>query len=288
MKKLIFLIILINNLSNAQNNHEYLGTLKLNAKDIITYRIVFTVVKGKIDGFSITDLGGNHETKNKITGSYNEKTKEIIFKEEDILYTKSNLSDNIFCFVNFSGKVKVIDSNNKIEGDFKGYFKNKISCIDGKLFLVGIKKIEKKLKGLNKKVQKNKSIDKVTKEKVNPIALLDSLKINSLTKNQNLNVFVYSDEIEIQIWDAKIEDGDKVDLFHNGRRILYNYKILNNKKSITVKLFEDKNQFRIEAVSEGEIVLNTAMIRLIDGERNFELTTNLKKGEKASINIIKK
>ena len=108
-----------------------------------------------------------------------------------------------------------------------------------------------------------------------------------MTKNQNLNVFIQSDEIEIQVWDAKIEDGDRIDLFHNGRRILDNYVVVNKKKTLKVKLVEDKNQFRIEAINEGERVLNTAMIRIIDGDRNFDLTSNLKKGEKASITIVK-
>ncbi|NMH25044.1 hypothetical protein [Flavobacterium solisilvae] len=289
MKKIFFLFLIISNICNSQQNYEFFGALKLNGnvKEVITYRIVFTEINGNINGFSITDLGGNHETKNKIAGSYNKKTKEIKFKEEDILYTKSALSDNVFCFVNFSGKVKLVDSNNKIEGSFKGFFKNKTNCIDGTLVLVGVAKIEKKLFKLSNKVQKSKNIDKNIKEKVNPVALLDSLKVNSLTKNQNLNVFIQSDEIEIQVWDAKIEDGDRIDLFHNGRRILDNYVVVNKKKTLKVKLVEDKNQFRIEAINEGERVLNTAMIRIIDGDRNFDLTSNLKKGEKASITIVK-
>lgn len=289
MKKIFFLFLIISNICNSQQNYEFFGALKLNGnvKEVITYRIFFTEINGNINGFSITDLGGNHETKNKIAGSYNKKTKEIKFKEEDILYTKSALSDNVFCFVNFSGKVKLVDSNNKIEGSFKGFFKNKTNCIDGTLVLVGVAKIEKKLFKLSNKVQKSKNIDKNIKEKVNPVALLDSLKVNSLTKNQNLNVFIQSDEIEIQVWDAKIEDGDRIDLFHNGRRILDNYVVVNKKKTLKVKLVEDKNQFRIEAINEGERVLNTAMIRIIDGDRNFDLTSNLKKGEKASITIVK-
>jgi hypothetical protein len=290
MKIIIFLFIIFFNYTYSQQSFEYFGLLKLdgNSKAIITYRIVFTETKGKINGFSITDLGGNHETKNKISGTYNNKTKELKFREENILYTKSPLSDDVFCYINFTGILKLVDDNNKLEGKFKGFFKNNIKCIDGSLELIGLTKLENKLDKLNTKIQKSKRIDQETKDKVNPIALIDSLKINSLTKDQNLNVFVLSQEIEIEIWDAKIEDGDKIDLFHNGRRILDNYLVTNKKKTIKVKLLDDKNQFRIEALNEGERKLNTAMIRLIDGDRSFELTTNLKKGEKTSITIVKK
>lgn len=290
MKTIIFLFFVVINLSFSQQKYEYLGVLKLNgnAKTLLSYRIVFVETKGLLSGFSVTDLGGEHETKNKISGTYNRTTKQLNFKEEAILYTKSPLSDDAFCFVNFTGKVKLTNDAKSLSGDFKGLFQNKTKCIDGTIDLVGIAKIEQTLTKLNTKIQKSKKIDQATKDKVNPMALLDSLKVNSLTKNQNLNLFVESSEMEMEIWDAKIEDGDRIDLFHNGRRILSDYEVTNKKKIIKIKLAEDKNQFRIEALNEGERTLNTAMIRLIDQERNFELTTNLKKGEKTSITIVKK
>lgn len=274
----------------SQQTYEYFGNIQLNGdkKSLITYRIVFNEVQGKINGYSVTDLGGEHETKNKLTGTYNPKTKEIRFREEDILYTKSPISDDSFCFVNFSGKVKLVDDNNKIMGDFKGLFKNKKKCIDGTIEMVGYAKITKTLSKINKKIQSSKKIDQATKDKFNPFSILDSLKVNSLTKDQNLNVFVHSEAIAIEIWDEKIEDGDRIDLYHNGRKILNDYTVMKEKKIISVPLKEEKNQFRIVAINEGERTLNTAKIRLIDDDKSFELTTNLKRGEKTSITILRK
>ena len=101
-KKILFFFLFSLNFY-SQSKYEYFGALKLNGDDktIISYRLVFIEDKGKIEGYSLTDLGGNHETKNKISGTYNEKTKNLKFKEEDVLYTKSPLSDDVFCFVNF-------------------------------------------------------------------------------------------------------------------------------------------------------------------------------------------
>ncbi|MEM0541293.1 hypothetical protein WFZ85_01570 [Flavobacterium sp. j3] len=289
MKKILLLLVFSFSLSFSQQNYEYIGAIKLNGdkKTIITYRIFFSVNNGKINGFSITDFLGDHETKNKISGTYNSKTKEIQFKEENILYTKSPLSKDSFCFVNFAGRVKLVDDNNKLSGNFKGLFQNKSKCIDGSLELFGIKKIEKIATKFKEKIQKSKKVEQSIKDNFNPISILDSLKVNSLTKNQNLNIFVSSNEIEIEVWDAKIEDGDRIDLFHNTRRILDNIEVTNKKKTIKVNLIENENKFKIVALNEGERTLNTAMIRLIDGDRNFELTTNLKKGETTSITIIK-
>lgn len=290
MKKIFSIIILTSFFSFSQTKYEFFGTLKLNGKNntLISYRIVFSETSGKIKGYSVTDLSGNYETKNEISGTYNSKTKELKFKEEDILYTKSELKEEVFCFVNFSGKYNLSKLDAKLEGAFKGFYKNKTKCIDGTLILVGSKKIEKKINKYTNKVQKSKLFSKEVKEKVKQSSILDSLKVNTLTKDQNLNVFVNSNEIQVEIWDAKIEDGDKIDVFLNGRRIIDNYTVTNKKKVFTFKLNDEKNVFRIEAINEGERKLNTAMMQLIDKDRTFELTTNLKKGEKTSITVVKK
>ncbi|NJM80858.1 MAG: hypothetical protein HC854_16850 [Flavobacterium sp.] len=109
-----------------------------------------------VSGYSVTDLNGAHETKNVISGTYNKKEKNFSFKEEDIIYTKSTFNKNSFCFVNYSGKVKLVNNSSKIEGDFKGLFKDKTKCIDGTVLLVGTDKIYKLVDKVNSKIQKSK------------------------------------------------------------------------------------------------------------------------------------
>jgi hypothetical protein len=273
----------------SQDKYEYFGALKLNGKDdaIITYRLLFTENNGIIKGYSVTDLGGENETKNTIIGTYNRKTREITFKEDGVLYTKSAYSQNDFCFVNFSGKVKLVESNMKLEGAFKGLFKDKKPCIDGTVTLIGSQKIYKLLNKINTKIQKSKKVDDAVKKKVNPIAMLDSLKVNNLLKGQNLNVFTKYDKMVLEIWDSQEEDGDIIKLYNNDKLILNNYTILNKKKEILVNLDSGKNVFTIEAIDEGGAKPNTATIRITDADRTFELMSNLKKGEKASITINK-
>jgi hypothetical protein len=140
----------------SQEKFEYFGAVKLNGSDktIISYRLVFTENNGILKGYSVTDLGGDNETKNIVSGSYNRKTKEISFKEETILYTKSKYSQDMFCFVNFAGKVKLVETNTKLEGNFKGLYRNKKKCIDGTITLIGSNKLYKTLTKLNNKIQK--------------------------------------------------------------------------------------------------------------------------------------
>lgn len=283
----LFFLFFIN--SYSQEKFEYFGALKLNGNDktVITYRLMFYENKGKLDGYSITDIGGPHETKNTISGSYSSKTKELNFREESILYTKSPITPSMFCFVNYSGKIKLVNDNTKLTGDFKGLYQNKTKCIDGTLTLIGSAKLYSLLNKINNKLQKSKKVDEKVKQKVNPISILDSLKINNLSKGQNLNVFTKFNTLDIIVWDSKVEDGDVINLYNNDVLILKEYVLVNKKKKITANLEKGNNVFRIEAVNQGELQLNTASIQLIDQERTFDLVSNLKKGESTSITIIK-
>jgi len=274
--------------SYSQEKYEYFGALKLNGNDktVITYRLMFYENKGVLDGYSITDIGGPHETKNTISGNYNSRTKEINFREESILYTKSPITQSMFCFVNYSGKIKLQNESSKLTGEFKGLYQNKKKCIDGTLSLIGSNKLYSLLNKINDKLQKSKKVDEKTKQKVNPISILDSLKINNLSSGQNLNVFTKFNSIDIFVWDSKVEDGDVINLYHNDVLILKDYVLVNKKKKIAVNISKGNNVFKIEAISVGDIQINTASIQITDQERTFDLVSSLKKGETASITII--
>lgn len=273
----------------SQVNYEFYGALKLNGneKQMITYKLIFTENQGKINGYTVTDLDGPHETKNSISGFYDKKNKMFSFQEEDILYTKSKFDENSFCFINFKGKVKLVENTSKLEGDFKGLFNNKTKCIDGTVALVGSSRIYNLISRLNKKIQKSKKLDEAAKDKYNPYKLIDSLKINRLTKNQDLTVFWRNNNAKIAIWDNGKEDGDVIDLYHNDKLLLNNFKVTTDKKELDIRLVK-KNIFKIVAVNEGQIKTNTVKIELTDGERSFDLLSNLDKGESALITIVKK
>ncbi len=290
LKYFLTLFILFSLNSYSQVNYEFYGALKLNGNDktIITYRLVFTEQNGKISGYSVTDLDGVHETKNIISGSYDKSKKLFSFQEKEILYTKSKFNENSFCFVNFSGKVKLVENTSKLEGAFKGLFNNKTKCIDGTMSLIGSNKIYNLVNKVNKRLQKSKKIDTKTKQEVNPVRLLDSLKINKLSKDQNLNVFWESSILKLDIWDNGQEDGDIINVYQNNKLILSEYTVTNKKKTINITLIGKNDVFKIVAVNEGKIKPNTAKLELHDKNRSFELLATLNKEEEASITIVKK
>lgn len=273
----------------AQDEFEYFGVIKLNGLDdqIISYRLVFTETDGKLAGYSVTNLSGEHETKNLIEGTYSYITKKFTFKETNIVYTKSPITKEAFCYVNFSGEVKLNKENSKLDGVFQGFFDNKEKCIDGTMILIGSANIYKKLGKIDKKIQKTKKITKAEKELLNPYALMDSLQISTLKKNENINVFWKSPKFVLELFDQGKIDGDKVRILHNGKIILDNYQLLRERKRIEVALKDGQNIFEIIALNEGDVAPNTAVLELIDGEQKIRLYGSLKKNESNSISIIK-
>lgn len=288
-KFLVFILILFlfGEVVHAQSEQEYLGVIKLNDSSFISYRLNLVENNNLISGYSITDIGGDHETKSTITGEYNDKTNMLSFKEVGIIYTKSEVSDYDFCYINFEGKSKNIDSNKNIEGKFIGLYNDGSNCINGEIKLRNIEKIDKKAEKIDKLIQKSKRVDKTIKSTVSVTQTLDSLKMNILKPNQNLTMFSASSELKLNIYDAGKVDGDKINIYVNGSIFLRNYIVDKNIKQLTIPLNSKSTFIEVVALNTGTISPNTAKIEIVDQKNNINTLTRLKKGEKTSITIVK-
>ncbi len=273
----------------AAQQYSFYGVLMLNGKKetAISYRLDFTETDGIITGTSTTDLTGKHETKNVISGTYNPETRMFSFVEKDIIYTKSPLEKEVFCFVRHNSKIRLAAKNAKLEGKFQGYYRNKQPCINGTLTLIGTPTVQKLLQLAEKKIEKSKELDAATKAQFKPQILFDSLQTQQLTTGENLNIFLESESVTFTIWDKNKEDGDVVTLKHNEKIILADFMVKNKPHQIKVDLSAGENVFTIEALNEGSLSPNTAMI-ILEGGRKIEFQSNLKKGEKATVRILQK
>jgi hypothetical protein len=275
--------------SQSKNQFEFMGGLKLNGKDdqVISYKIVFTENEGIIKGYSITDLGGDHETKNLISGKYNTKTNSFQFKEESIVYTKSKIKKESFCYVNYSGKLNLKSSNPKINDEFVGLFQNKSKCVNGIIQLIGSKKIYELINKVNKKIQKSKKIDSATKEQVNPLKMLDSVNTNVLRSKQSLQMYTKDSKVIFEVHDAGIEDGDMINIYIDGKLFLENYIVKNKPKSFEIEINKESVIIEIEAINEGEAPPNTSDIVIKDSVNELKTITKLQKNNRTSIEIVK-
>jgi hypothetical protein len=287
---IIFFFLFLSIISFSQtSDYEFYGGLKLNGSDdqIITYRLVFSESKGVIKGYSISDLGGEHETKNSISGTYNKKSTTLIFKEDDIIYTKSKMKKSSFCYVNFNGKVNINANNPKINDDFVGLYLNKSKCIVGKIQVVGIKRIQKLVNKVNNKIQKSKKVDEKTKLKVDPVKVLDTIKMNVLRNSQNLYVYTKDSKVSFEVRDLGVEDGDMINVYVNKKLVLENYIVKNKPKIIEIEIGEGVTSIEVEALNEGEAAPNTADLIIKDSKNELKTLTKLKNGQKTSIFIEK-
>ena len=147
----ILFIFLISLKLSAQASSEYIGAIKLNDSAIITYKVKFDINYDKVEGYSITDFGGAHETKSKLKGSYNPSTRELSFNEYDIVYTKSDVIHDDFCFVHFEPTYFKPGKTKYFKGAFKGLFTDGEECISGELFLNSAENVEKRMDKMTKK-----------------------------------------------------------------------------------------------------------------------------------------
>jgi hypothetical protein len=286
---LIFSFIIQNNLiSQEVKNYEFIGTLQLSDKTIITFKLNFKEdADGSIKGTSLSDIYGADRTLSKIEGRISKDKKTISFKEIGNLNTKSQADVGTFCFIEANNaKLKKIKDKTIIQGAFVGKFKSGKKCADGYLYLMSsdyINKLADEL--LTSKNIKNKDTLATLKKKV------DDLKTrtnnNIIKSNETLSLTWSSQEIIIDVWDGQTEDKDEISIDINGEKVLDKFIITNQKKTLIVPIKEQISTIKITAVSEGNTSPCTANVKLIDGNNETSLVAVLKKGESTTVKINK-
>jgi zinc protease len=112
-------------------------------------------------------------------------------------------------------------------------------------------------------------------------------KVNNLNSRNSFNLLVSSAVVELDITDPKLEDGDVIDIFVNGKAVLKDYKVLKAVKTIKVTLPSAKNIVTIIAKGEGADAPCTAKVVLRDGVKSYEMIVKLGKSESANLIITK-
>ncbi|MEO2078717.1 MULTISPECIES: hypothetical protein [Leeuwenhoekiella] len=284
----LFLICLTFTTALQAQEYEFFGVIKLNDTSFISYKVLFDRVNDSIQGYSLTDFAGKHETKSNIKGYYNEDENLLSFEEYDIVYTKSPVVQKDFCFVNFEGKVRNLDRVKAFSGDFKGLYADGTSCLDGMIIVNSGQEVKKRVEKIDKVVQRSRKFSDSIKKNIKVAKVLDTLTRNIIAKDENLNIFTRDQKIKLAIYDAGKEDGDVINLYVDDKPVLENYTVLHEIKYLEFDLENVETKIRVEAVSEGTSSPNTVRLEVEDS-RNFVRTiTNLKEGEHAQMTLVKK
>lgn len=264
--------------------YEYVGTIQLSDKSIITYKINFrNIGGGKIEGTSVTDIFGENRTKSVIKGNIDEKGKRISFYETENIGTKSTAAAQDFCYINVEkARMRSVGGKTIIQGVFQGKFPNGKMCEGGSVYLLGADFLEE----LNQKLftPENLKDNDSLKQIKNRIEELKRKSERTELKNKEVLALKWkSEEVIIEVFDGRTEDSDQINLFIDGKKVLDKFDIKQQKKTIIVPFSGKKSVITVIAVSEGSSGLCTANITMVDGNNTTSLVTILKKGEAASI-----
>ncbi len=289
IKKYIFIsaLLISSCFSFSQENYGFIGVIKLNDSTSISYKIELTPKNGVVKGYSVTDLGGEHETRSNIFGEYSKEKKELSFRETGIVYTKSPVSQQDFCFINTTSKGFVFGKTKTIKANFVGLFSDNTQCINGQLFMNSIEKVENRIEKVSKKINNSNKINDSIKQKINLSKMMDSLNMNILRKNQTLSVFSKASNMKLIVYDGGKLDEDKISITLNDKPLLMNFEAKSEKKILILNLKEKKTSIVIKALNEGSIAPNTIVVELQDGNNTIKALSNLKTGETTQIDILK-
>ena len=280
MRYIILLTIaLTNTYSYSQNTFNYLGTLVLANNTPISFTLELEEDNGIVNGYSITNINTPDETKSEISGLYFKKDKSFQLQETQILQTKSEAALNTFCYISMNLSFKGKFGTKRLEGNFTGNFLDSIECAKGKIILMERKKLEKKIKKIKNKIEKKHN------EKHQDTSLIKRTQI--LKDGDDFTINWESNKVKLFIWDANMEDGDKIQLTINGNIILDNFETTNKRKKIKYKLLEGENTIEIKATNSGTSPPNTSRIELVDNKTKYPIITQLELGKTAVIKIIK-
>ena len=276
---LLLTIVFTSTLSLSQNTFSYLGTLILSNNTPISFSLYLQEDNGIVNGYSITNINTTDETKSEISGLYFKKDKSFQIQETQILQTKSESALNTFCYISMNLRFKGKFGTKRLDGTFTGNFLDSIECARGKIILMERTKLEKEIKKITNKVE-----NKYT-EKFQDTSLVKRIQI--LKDGDDFTINWESNKVKLFIWDANIEDGDKIQLTINGNIILDNFETTNNRKKIKCKLENGENIIEIKATNLGFSPPNTSRIELVDSKTKYTIVTQLKLGKTAVIKIIK-
>lgn len=273
---------------SQQPMYEYIGVIKLSDSAFISYRLAFEEVDGRIEGYSLTDMGGKHETKSNIKGRYDETEKILSFQEYDIVYTKSPLEelDMYMCLVSFEGKLRNLKKNKAFSGYFKGVSAEGNACPEGMIIVSNAQKADKRIEKFDKKVQKSKKISQEVKDKISMRRAIDTLTMSVVKKDENLNVFTKTKNVIISIYDAGKVDDDRINLYIDGKLILENYAILREKKEIPITITKESTTVKVTALNVGDSAPNTVKVEILDGSNLITTRTSLNTNESAVLTLV--
>ena len=273
MLKLLFLFVFIltSYFSFSQNQYDLMGALFVDDARPISYRLIFEEENEQINGYSITGIGTDFETKSELSGKF--VGDSLFLREFQVLSTFAEEPIANFCYIDLKARFSGSKKKKSFEGAFVGRFLDGNECASGKVVFADKAKLEKKVK----QVQKIQEL--IGDKKQNN-------KLVKLTADETYEVLWFSDKFKIHLWDSSQEDDDRVSLIINGQRVLDNEVMRSKKKKVVHILQKGTNIIELVAENEGRAPHNTTRVELIDKNTKHAIISQLEVGKKVTFKIV--
>lgn len=236
------------------------GTLTLAKSATYKYKIVVGELEGKWKGYTVLDAGGPSETKTSVSVQFSKAKQSMMFAEQALISTKAKESG--FCFV--GGILKMNDKKNIVKGFFLGQDKEKKMCGSGTVRF---------------------ALPEAAKVLMTGDGSKDTNAATILTRFKSETFKVNNPEVQLELWDGGVVDHDSLTVTLNGVVVLPAFEIVQDKKTVTLRLKKGENIVKIRALNEGLEAPNSARITVSDQSGKYTVVSFLKKEEEATIRI---
>lgn len=295
----------ISNVSAQEDStYFYLGSLTTGDKNVISYKLEFTVNgQGVFRGFSTYDFYGKNSTKSEIKGALSENGKRISFKETSNVSINEELKDSSLCFVSIQDlRIKKIMNKRIVNGPFIGEFPNGNQCASGVIYLAS--NIEKELKVFEADSYEYidstgrfllpENLDTVVKnvkyKRVDSLLLTSNpsqSKLKILKKGVDEIIRWPSNIIYLEIWDGSTEDGDIISVYFDDELVQKDIEIKKEKKIFSIPFEADSSILKIEAIDNGKLGINTVNLLFKSNLKAKPYISKLRQGQIVAITFTK-
>ncbi|MCD6063532.1 MAG: hypothetical protein K0R82_1443 [Flavipsychrobacter sp.] len=258
-KYIAFLFLLLYDVSLSAQEYVLIGALTLHDGGSYSYKLQFTDSAGSIKGYSVTDIGGRHQTKSAITGTINSNKKELVFRESGITDTRSSVARDSFCFVHARLKLAGLKKGKALKGNFTGYrLGGKTPCGKGSITLYSAADV------LDKLMKQSPAADSILRPLKAKLIERDTAYGNviTVTTRKAFEAVYNAPKVTLQLWDDQHIDGDVVSVLHNGKTLLSRHALTAGRKRLDIRLTGNVDTIALVAIHEGREPSNTAMLQL--------------------------
>jgi len=286
-------IFLLFGLNTGAQETTLTGAIVIGKAEYMSYRITYTLSdKNVLTGYSVCDENGNEETKAKISGFYNPTNKALTFEEKSILSTRSKIPAAEFCLMKVQGRFEKKAGKSVFTGKFDSKCRDpQILCDSGSLVLLTEKSLDELAKKTAKALEKTPLADSLKKKAEEKPAPIDWVRnVVELLPGTVTEFELKSDQLQFDLVDDRIQDGDKITLLKNGVAVVSGFEITNKVQSFKFKIPKEEKDisFTLRADDEGSVALTTIKAALRNGNEVNLIMVSLNKGQSVKIMLKRK